>query len=635
MAQTLAQPIQCAVDSQGRQVCIGTQSGQNVCGIRSSSFPGLGTTYTYLQCDDVVIQSSSPDGRLIYRRVLGGSSENLPRQFFFDAQDDVVLLGTTWSSDFFTSPNAAQPTYGGPPPVLVSPYTYYAPPLRGGGDLFLSVLDPAGNLLYSTFLGSSGSDDILEIQADSHKRVHVLVSAGAGNFPVAPADIEQPHSHLVLLRIDLNRPAAIRSAYLPIGLGPYTASFGSDASVAVVTAGGLYTFGRGGRLRTFVSLDSFAFDNPPTASTDPAGDVWLLGTTKNKPIVTKLAGGTVEVFRWILPAVDIFLLPPFFGPDGLTYFGGIQYFLTGARTLLPTTPNALLTAPCDTSAGIVAALGSQGEVRLLSYLRIGAKSFAANPDSSVSVIVNDTPGTNTLVDLNAPPNAACALDGIDRLFYQPFGVGQTVRLRGGGFGPASPIAVTPGADQSFPKSLDGLQVRVNGIPGPILSAARGEVVFAIPFGTPEGDAIPVVIEDQGQRSTPLMIKVRTVSPAIVSILNEDGKPNSYNAPARPASTITFLLTGMGPYSPPLADGQIAPPSDAQRRIAQPVTLTFQTSASKLDPGKILYAGPAPGVVGQAQIKVQLPPSGPSFFSEDFPTLTVGSVTAFVPGIIVQ
>jgi hypothetical protein len=77
------------------------------------------------------------------------------------------------------------------------------------------------------------------------------------------------------------------------------------------------------------------------------------------------------VFRWTLQPPDIFLFAPFFGPDGLTYFGGLEYFLTGYATLLPTTPNALLTAPCDTRAGVVAALSSQGEVRFLSYLPIG------------------------------------------------------------------------------------------------------------------------------------------------------------------------------------------------------------------------------------------------------------------------
>ena len=462
----------------------------------------------------------------------------------------------------------------------------HGPRLLNGGDLFLSVLNPIGLLLYSTFLGSSGSDDILEIQAASNMRVDVLVSAGAGNFPVAPADAEQPGSGPVLLRIDLNSRTIVRSAYLPIGPpGPYTASFGNHGSVAVASSGGLYTFSRNGRLRTFASLDSFAFDDPPLASTDPAGDIWLLGTTKERPLIAKLAGGAVEVFRWTLPA-HVFLLPLFFGPDGLTYIGGIEYFLNGDTTLLSTTPNALLTAPCDTRAGIVAALSSQGEVRHLSYLPIGPKSFVANPDGSVSVILEDGHGANVPVDLNTPPNAACALDGIDRLFFHTFGVGQTVRLRGGGFGPDSPIAVTPGVDHTFPTSLGGLQVQVNGSPAPILSAAHGGVVFAIPFGTPEGDAVPVSVQDQGQRSAPLPISVRTVLPRIVSILNEDGKPNSDRAPASPGSTVTLLFTGLGPYTPPLADGQIAP-SDAQRHIVQPVTLTIQTGPQISGPGNIL------------------------------------------------
>ncbi len=74
IAQTLSQPLQCALDSQGNQVCISTQRDNNVCGVSSFSFPGMGTTFTNLPCDDVVIQKTAPDGRLIYKSVLGGAS---------------------------------------------------------------------------------------------------------------------------------------------------------------------------------------------------------------------------------------------------------------------------------------------------------------------------------------------------------------------------------------------------------------------------------------------------------------------------------------------------------------------------------------------------------------------------------
>src|SRR6266478_6191231 len=102
--------------------------------------------------------------------------------------------------------------------------------------------------------------------------------------------------------------------------------------------------------------------------------------------------------------------------------------------------------------------------------------------------------------------AACVADALDRLTGAPptFGVGEIVRLRGGGFGPDSPVTVTPGADRHLPTSLNGLRVEVDGIAAPIVSAAPGEVVFAIPFATRDGDKIPVSVHDRSRAKTPLI-----------------------------------------------------------------------------------------------------------------------------------
>ena len=67
-----------------------------------------------VSCHDVVVQKTTPDGKAIYSRVLGGESDQLPRQFVFDAQDDVVLFGTTYSRQFPTTPDAVQSSYAGP-----------------------------------------------------------------------------------------------------------------------------------------------------------------------------------------------------------------------------------------------------------------------------------------------------------------------------------------------------------------------------------------------------------------------------------------------------------------------------------------------------------------------------------------
>jgi uncharacterized protein (TIGR03437 family) len=233
------------------------------------------------------------------------------------------------------------------------------------------------------------------------------------------------------------------------------------------------------------------------------------------------------------------------------------------------------------------------------------------------------------------PKAACVRDALDRLSTPPLtlGVGEVVRLRGGGFGPQSPVTSTPGPDQRFPTSVDGLAVEVAGLAATILAAAPGEVVFAIPFATPDGDAIPVTVQDHGQQSAVLPIAVRAAAPWLVEpILNADGAPNWFTTPASWGSTATLFVTGAGPYSPPLDDGQLAL-ADTSHRLQLPVSVSFQTTGLTPEPGTILHAGPAPGFVGLAQIKVQLPPKRP--LSSIVPLLTIGSVSAYLPSIWLQ
>src|SRR5262249_1911020 len=149
--------IPCAQDSQGNQVCISTQPDANICGY--TRFPGgVGSP---IQCNDVAVRKTGPEGELVFTRVLGGESDERPAQFFLDSEDNVVLLGTTYSTRFPRTADAVARPYSGPPP----PPSSYGFPLPPGGDLFLSIVSPSGDLLYSTFLGSAGNDTVLGVRA--------------------------------------------------------------------------------------------------------------------------------------------------------------------------------------------------------------------------------------------------------------------------------------------------------------------------------------------------------------------------------------------------------------------------------------------------------------------------------------
>jgi uncharacterized protein (TIGR03437 family) len=650
-AQTIYRPVLCSQDSQGNQVCVSTQPNQNVCG----DFPGPSGFFpdALLHCYDVVVQKTTPDGRTIYTRVLGGESDQVPSQFIFDAQDNVVLFGTTYSKRFPVTPDAAQSSYAGPqPPAAIDSRSTPLPP---GGDLFLSILAPSGDLLYSTFLGSSGNDTILGVRAAPNGQVDVLAGAGASDFPVVPAGTATLSSGPVLLTFDLNRRTIVRSGYLPIAppgsAAVYNANIQDAETVAVTTSGELYTFGRDGQQRTFAFLESFQFSSAPGSSTDPAGDVWLVGSNKNgQLLVAKLTGGTVEAFRWTLPVANdgpfspAYLLTPFFGPDGLTYLGGGTSIrnATGNGKLLSTTPNAMLEAPCSPFfAGIMAVLSAQGEVKMLTYLANSATSLATNPDGSVAVTLSDGHDTRIPVDLSQDPQAACVMDSLDRLSSPPpaFGVGQIVRLRGGRFGPDSPVSTAPGSDQRFPTSLNDLAVDVDGFAAPILSAGTGEVVFAIPFEVTESDSIPVVVKDHDRQSAALQIPVRAAAPwPVEQVLNADGTPNTFMTPAQWSSSVTIFVTGAGPYTPSLDDGQV-PPADTLHGLQLPVSISFLSVGPSPEPGLILYAGPAPGFVGLAQIDFQLPPqpASVSYRGDVYivTMLTIGSASVYLPEIWLQ
>jgi uncharacterized protein (TIGR03437 family) len=301
------------------------------------------------------------------------------------------------------------------------------------------------------------------------------------------------------------------------------------------------------------------------------------------------------------------LSAPFFGPDGLEYF-------TGNADLQSTTPNALLALPCTQFyPSIVAVLSRHGEVKMLSYLPYVPERFVADEQRGVTLIM--TVGDPLPVDLSLRPKAGCVQDVIRPYsMYAPFGVEQVVRLRGGGFGPDAPATVT-----------------VDGIAAPVLATSPGEVVFAIPWAVREGDAVPITIASRDETSGILPVKVRHIAPAVVEpVFNAGGTPNRFNNPAVWGSAITIYLTGAGPYTPAIEDGQPAP-LDAMHSLAAPVTVAFQIFGPP-EPAKILYVGPAPGSVGLAQIDAQLPAARPYPGSSILPVITIGGAPLFVPSI---
>jgi hypothetical protein len=115
---------------------------------------------------DAFVTKFSPDGTTaLYTTYLGGAGLDVGNAITVDASGCAYVAGYTNSTNF--------PTW----------HAYQAKN-AGGTDAFVAKLAPAGNsLLYSTYLGGSGSDQALGIAVDGNGDAFITGTTSSKNFP--------------------------------------------------------------------------------------------------------------------------------------------------------------------------------------------------------------------------------------------------------------------------------------------------------------------------------------------------------------------------------------------------------------------------------------------------------------------
>ncbi len=136
----------------------------------SSNFPttsgAFQTTYSGGSNDAFVSKLNATGSGLIYSTYLGGNGSDGGCSIAVDSSGNAYVTGGTTSTNFPTSPGAVQTTYG------------------SNTDTFVSKLNASGSaLVYSTYLGSSGSDTGNGIAVDSNGNAYVTGFTFGANFP--------------------------------------------------------------------------------------------------------------------------------------------------------------------------------------------------------------------------------------------------------------------------------------------------------------------------------------------------------------------------------------------------------------------------------------------------------------------
>lgn len=147
---------------------------------------------------DIALLKYSPDGtKLLYGTYIGGGDTDVPHSMIVNSKDELVIFGTTSSTNFPTTVGAYQTRFGGGTPVE---------PLGGfqylnGSDIFVLKLNAAGTALVgSTLVGGNGNDGVCrtfdfnlinygdefrgEVVVDDNDNVFVATSTTSANFPL-------------------------------------------------------------------------------------------------------------------------------------------------------------------------------------------------------------------------------------------------------------------------------------------------------------------------------------------------------------------------------------------------------------------------------------------------------------------
>ncbi len=108
---------------------------------------------------DISISKFSTDGSsLIYSTYLGGNETEVPHSLVTNSNNELYILGTTSSTDFPISSDAADNTFGG---GTFANYTQNGAVYRLGTDIIVCKLNADGTaLLGSTYMGGSGNDGL-------------------------------------------------------------------------------------------------------------------------------------------------------------------------------------------------------------------------------------------------------------------------------------------------------------------------------------------------------------------------------------------------------------------------------------------------------------------------------------------
>jgi hypothetical protein len=543
---------------------------------------------------DVFVTKLNAAGSAVqFSTYLGGSNADFTAGVAVDTAFNVVVAGTTASTDFPTSASSAfQPTATNPNP-----------------HAFVSVLSSTGeNLLYSTYLSGNGAETARGLALDPRNKVYVIGTTTSKDQPDAthsfPATLgaiqvsSLGNSQFFVSKIDptlIGFPSLAYSTYFgggnPIDGLTLGGGIAVDANSNVYITGGTNFQHTGSPATDFPILNAFqgCLDTPPpaTAPTTPPTTNCATNVTATDAFVAKLnpaaAAGAQLLYSSYLGGT---------GNDagfGIAVDSGLSAYITGSTAstdeTIPTgtTPfqrcldNPTNPSPCPAATNTDAFVGKVGTPCSGSTCTNTAVPYTyfsylggAGTDVGLSIAVDTLQGariagwTNS-GDFPIPNNNGVqpAIGGgvdafvsrVDTTASSTVSLGHFGTFLGGtlndyGTGIAtdaqgSSYAVGETASNNFPKAAP-IQANINGASdafvtklGPALNLALTETVSPLTVGVGNNATFSYTITNNGDLTTGIIFT--DVLPSTATFVSANASPGQANCPAPTNSIVTCTV----------------------------------------------------------------------------------------------
>jgi len=506
---------------------------------------------------DGFVTKISSSGTVLNSTFLGGYGSDTINGIAVDSAGNAYVTGGTTSLNFPVTSGAFQPHNNNNAGSI--------------GTAFVTKLSPTLTMVYSTYLGGSGSETGNAIAVDSSGAAYVTGETSSTNFPTLGAvqsSFGGGAGDLFLTKLNGNGQTLAYSTYL--------GGSGEDRGYGIALDAGNNAYVAGGTASTNfpVTPDAFQTSNQ--------------GATNAIVAAVNSTGGTL-------------LFSSYLGGNGSPGSGGDygnSVSATCAAGLVVTGATASANFPVTSGAALGTYPGSSSNAFLTS---IGAGPAMAAISSPGGVSGTWAPAAG------------------------PVAPGSLLSIYGSGFAVAQSISQT----LPLPTSAAGTSVTINGIAAPILYASPSQMNVQAPYEVSAGTAV-VTVNSQCGASQPVIFPVSQAAPYIwqsspggTAALNQDGALNSPSNPAAAGSAIVVFVTGIGPVTNPVATGAGAPGSPLSwAKLPYSATIGGQ-------PSGVSFLGLTPGTAGVAQANLVVPGLPPGAYPV---VVTVGGVASNGPAV---